>query len=95
MITQQNSRRLNPMLLGNLDHRLSAGHRATGASKRRVRHDVDALLLAKVDNVLLGKLRVVLDLVDGWDDGGVREEFFEVTLAVLFIVWFSVRLGRY
>lgn len=48
---------------------------------------MDALLLAKVDNLLLGQLRVVLDLVDGWDDGGVGEEFFEVALAVLFLLW--------
>ena len=45
---------------------------------------MNPLLLTKVDNLLLGQLRVVLDLVDGGDDGGVREEFFEVAFAVLF-----------
>lgn len=72
------------MLLSNLDYRLRAGDGAAGAAKGRVGHDVDVLVFAKVDNFLLGQLRVVLDLVDGGHDGGVGEEFFEVALAVLF-----------
>jgi hypothetical protein len=44
---------------------------------------VDAFLLAQVDNLLLREGRVVLDLVDSRDDGGVREELLEVAFAVL------------
>lgn len=33
---------------------------------------MDTLLLAEVDDLLLGKLGVVLDLVNGGNDGGVR-----------------------
>jgi hypothetical protein len=44
---------------------------------------VDALLLAEVDNLLLRERRVVLDLVDGGDDGSMREELLEVAFAVL------------
>ena len=44
---------------------------------------MDALFLAQVDNLLLGQRRVVLDLVDGGDDGGVWEELFQVAFAVL------------
>jgi hypothetical protein len=44
---------------------------------------VDALLLAEIDNFLLGQRRVVLDLVDRGDDSGVREELLEVAFAVL------------
>jgi hypothetical protein len=39
---------------------------------------VDALLLAEVDDLLLGKQRVVLDLVDGWGDGGLCEKLLQV-----------------
>ena len=81
------------MLLSDLDHRLGAGHGAAGAAEGRVGHDVDALLLAKIDNLLLGQLRVVLDLVDGGDDGGVGKEFFEITLAVLFCRFKSTAAG--
>lgn len=45
---------------------------------------MDAIFLAKVDNLLLGKAGVVLNLVDGGDHSGVREELLEIPLAVLF-----------
>jgi hypothetical protein len=44
---------------------------------------VDAFFLAEVDDFLLRKGRVVFDLVDGGEDGGVREELFEVAFGVL------------
>lgn len=83
MIAQQDGRRLDAVLLGDLDDGLGGEERAAGAAQRAVRHDVDALLFAEVDDFLLRECRVVLDLVDGGDDGGVWEELFEVALAVL------------
>lgn len=47
---------------------------------------MDALFLAKVDNLLLGEAGVVFNLVDGRDHGGVGEELFEISLAVLFLM---------
>jgi hypothetical protein len=93
MITQQNSGRLDAMFLGDLDDRLGAEERAARAAQRAVGHDVDALFLAKVDNLLLRERRVVLDLVDGGNDGGVGEELFKVALAVLFTRGKEVRCG--
>lgn len=72
------------MLLGDLDDGLRRQQRATGATQGRIGHDVDALLLAEVDELLLGKLRVVLDLVDGRNGGGVGQELLKPGLAVLF-----------
>jgi hypothetical protein len=71
------------VLLGDLDDGLGREERAARAAERAVPHDVDALLLAEVDDLLLGKGGVVLDLVDGGDDGGVGEELLEVAFAVL------------
>jgi len=84
MVAQQNSRRLHPMLLGDLDNRFSLEKRPAGASQRAVGHDVYPLLLAEVYNLLLRQSRVVLDLVNGGDDGCVGEELVEVELAVLY-----------
>ena len=84
MITQQHSRGLNAMLLRDLDDGLSREERAARAAERAVGHDVDALFLAQVDNLLLRQRRVVLDLIDGGDDGSVGEELFEVAFAILF-----------
>lgn len=72
MIAEKNSRGRNTLLLGNLDHRLSGHDWATCAAKRTVGLNVDALLLTEVDDLLLRELWVVLDLVNGWDDGGMR-----------------------
>ena len=83
MIAQQHSRRLDPMLLRNLHDRLGLHQRPARAAERAVGHDVDAPLLAQVDNLLLRQGGRVFNLVDGRDDGGVREELFQVALAVL------------
>ena len=72
MIAEKNSRGRNTLLLGNLDHRLGGHDWATCAAKRTVGLNVDALLLTEVDDLLLRELWVVLDLVNGWDDGGMR-----------------------
>lgn len=47
---------------------------------------MNALLLAEVDNLLLRETGVVLDLVDGGDDSGMRQKLLEVLLAVLYRV---------
>ena len=83
MIAQQHSGRLDAVLLGDGDDGLGREQRAARAAERAVRHDMDALLVAEVDNLLLRQRRVVLNLVHGGDDGGVREELFEVAFAVL------------
>lgn len=44
---------------------------------------MDALFLAEIDNLLLGKAGVVFNLVDGGDHGGAGEELLEIPLAVL------------
>lgn len=44
---------------------------------------MDALCVAHVDDFLLGKTGVVLDLVDGRGDGGHGEELLQVLFAVL------------
>ena len=51
------------MLLCDLDDRLSGHHGPAGATERAVGHDVDAVLLAEIDNLLLRQRRVVLNLV--------------------------------
>lgn len=84
MIAQENRRSAYASLLRNLDNRLSTHDGSSSAAQRAVRYDVDALLVAEIDNLLLGEIRVVLDLVDGGDDFAVREELFEVFLAVLY-----------
>lgn len=45
---------------------------------------MDTVLAAEVDDLLLGKAGVILNLVDGGDNGGVWDELLEVFLAVLF-----------
>lgn len=86
VVAQQDCACGNALLLRNLDHRLCSHERAARAAQRAVSHDVDAIVLAKVDNLLLGKAGVVLNLVDGGDHGGVGEELLEISLAVLFLV---------
>ncbi|KAI6763648.1 hypothetical protein HG531_013036 [Fusarium graminearum] len=44
---------------------------------------MDALLLAEVNDLLLGKLRVVFDLVNSGHDSCMRQKLFQVLLAVL------------
>lgn len=83
VVAQQNGTGLDVVLLGNLDNGLGREQGAAGAAKGAVGHDVDALFAAEVDDFLLGKGRVVLDLVDGGDNLGDGEEFLEVLFAVL------------
>lgn len=64
------------MFLGDLDDRLSLEERTARAAQGAVGHDVDALGLAQVDDLLLREGWVVLDLVDGGYDGCVGEELF-------------------
>lgn len=73
------------MLLGNLDDWLGSEQRTARAAKRAVGHDVDALLLAELDDLVLRQAGVVLNLIDGGDDLGIGgEELLEVALAVLY-----------
>lgn len=83
MPAQENSRRSNTPLIRNLDNRRRRKQRTPRAPQRAVRGDMDALLFAEVDNLLLRERRVVLDLVDGRHDGRLRQEFLEVLLAVV------------
>lgn len=83
MPAQQNSRRRHPALLGNLDDGLRGEQGAAGAAQGTVGGDVNALGLAEVDNLLLGQGGVVLDLVDGRDNGGLGKEFLQVLDAVV------------
>jgi hypothetical protein len=80
---QQDGRGVDAVLLGDLDDGVERGQGAASAAEGAVRHDVDALLLAELDDVGLGEVRVQLDLVDGGDDGGLGEKLLEVLLAVL------------
>ena len=73
VIAQQHRPRFDAMFLRNLQHALLLHHRAPRAAKRAVGRDVDALGAAIVDDLLLGQVGVVLDLVDGGSDGGVWE----------------------
>lgn len=72
------------MLLSNLLDGLGSEQGAACAAKRAVGHDMDALLLAQVDNLLLRKSRVILDLVDSRDNLGLGQQLLKVLLAVLF-----------
>lgn len=83
VVAEKDGRGRDTLLLGNLDNGLSGHDRTASAAQRAVGLNVDALLLAEVDNLLLGKAGVVLDLVDGGDDGGMRQKLLKVSLAVL------------
>ena len=83
MVAEEDGRGRDTSLLGNLNDGLSGHDGTTGAAQRAVGLNVDALLLAQVDNLLLGKTGVVLDLVNGGDDSGVRQKLLKVLLAVL------------
>lgn len=81
--TQQHRRRAHTLPVGHLDDRVSRHERAARAAQRTVRRHVDALFLAEIDNLLLRQRRVVLDLVDGRDDGRLRQKLLQVPLAVV------------
>lgn len=72
MVAEEDGRGRDTSLLGNLDDRRSGHDGATSATQRAVGLNMDTLLLAEVDDLLLGKFGVVLDLVNGGNDGGVR-----------------------
>lgn len=71
MVAQKNRGGTDALLLRNLYHRLGTHQRSTRAAQGTVGHNMDALLLAQIYNLLLRKTRVVLDLVDGGDDLGL------------------------
>jgi len=74
VVAQQHRRRLDAVLLGDPHHRLGREEGTPRAAERRVGHDVDAVGTAEVHDLLLWKGGMVLDLVDGWDYGAMREE---------------------
>lgn len=83
MIAQQDGGRADVVLLGNLEDVLVLEQGPASASKRAVRHDVNTLLLAEINNLLLRQSGMVLDLVDCGNDSGLTEELLQVLLAVL------------
>lgn len=78
MVAEEDSRRADAVLLGDLVDVLVFEERRACAAERAVRGDVDALLLAVIYDFLLGKKRVVLNLVGGGDNGGLRKKLLEV-----------------
>lgn len=64
MPAQQNCCRCDSLLLRDFNDGLCRKERASSASQRAVSSDVDALLLAEVDDLLLWQSRMVLNLVD-------------------------------
>lgn len=84
MVAEQDSSSRNSLLLSNLDNGLGGHQRAACTAQRAIGHDVNTVFSAEINNLLLGEAGMVLNLVDGGDNGGVREELFEVCLAVLF-----------
>lgn len=69
VVTQQHGSRPNIVLLGHLEDTLVLEQRRSSAPERAVGRDVNALLLAEIDDFLLGKQRVVFDLVGCGCDG--------------------------
>ena len=78
VVAEKNSGRSNSALLGNSHNGLGSEHGATGAAQGAVGGDVNAGLVAEVDSILLGKRGVVLDLVDGGNNGGLGQQLLEV-----------------
>lgn len=83
MPAQQHSRRLNTVLLRNLHHPLIPHEGAPSRPQRRVRHDVDTLLLAQIHNLLLRQQRVVLNLVHRRHDLRLRQQLLQIPLGVV------------
>ena len=69
MVAQENGGGADAVLLRNLIHFLVFEQRRSSATQRAVCGDVNALVLAEVDDLLLWQQRVVFDLVDGGGDG--------------------------
>jgi hypothetical protein len=78
VVAQENGSGADIVLLCDFEHGLVFAQWGACASQRAVRGDVNALLLAKVDNFLLGQEGMVLDLVDGWDNSALRKQLLEV-----------------
>jgi hypothetical protein len=64
MVAQQHTSSRDVMFLRDGKHFLLLEQRAASATKRTVSSNVNAFLLAKVNNLLLRQERVILDLVD-------------------------------
>lgn len=77
MPAEKNSSRSNSTLVGDSYNGLSGEQRAASAAQWAVRGDVDASLVAEVDNLLLGEQGVVLDLVGSGDNSGLGHEFLK------------------
>jgi hypothetical protein len=83
MVAEEDSGGSNALALGDLDDGLRSHHGTASAPQRAVGDNVNALLVAQVDNLLLGKTGVVLNLVDGGNNGSVGEKLLEILDAVL------------
>ncbi len=70
MMAQQTFKGSDTLLLSHLHNSLSGGDRAASATKGAVGDNVNALLLAELDNLSLGQVKVEFDLVDGRDNLG-------------------------
>lgn len=78
VVGEENRSRSNVVLLCGGDDTLVIEERRACAAERAVGGDMDALLLAEVNDLLLGQKRMVLDLIGGGDDGGLCEQLLEV-----------------
>lgn len=83
MVAQQDGASADALALSDLLDALVLEERAAGAAKGAVGHDVDALVLAELDDIVLGQGWVVLDLVDSGHDLGLGEELLEIDLGVI------------
>lgn len=78
VVGEKNGGRGDVMLLCDSDDALVLEERRACAAQRTVGGDVNALLLAEIDNFLLGQERVVLDLVGSRHNGGLGEQLLEI-----------------
>lgn len=78
VVAQEHNGGSDAVLLCDLVDDFVLEQRRASATEWAVGGDVDALLLAKVDNLLLWAQWVVLDLVDGGDNGGFGKQLLQV-----------------
>lgn len=78
MPAKKNRSRRDTALLGHLDNGLSSEERTAGTAKGTVGSNVNALLLAEVDNLLLRQGGVILDLVGGRDDCYLGQKLLQI-----------------
>lgn len=83
MPAEQNGRRRYIPLLRDFNNRFGTEQRTSCTSERTISRDKNAGFLAVLQDLILGQKRVVLDLVDSWDDAGMGEELLEVLDAVV------------